>query len=184
MKLFLLKQTVYLKNSTLEFNGVTSALLYGKLEINLLVVLAGLLVLLNLYLIDTAFILVKILDFLPKISLLAVLLAVMVAMVAGLKLLWTIMLTLVWLLVIYMVTIPGVKLILLLLALTTLLLISILLALVNYPLLLASILAILTPLTLSPTLRISTEDLRLMVLLRMKRLSWLKSIRTDLLKSL
>lgn len=167
--------TVYLKVLILEINGVLNALLFWKSEINLTAVLAGLSVLLNHYLTDTASRLVKISDYHLKTCSLVALLVVMVAMVVTPILLWTTTLKLVWLLVIFMETTNGVKLTLsppvLIMSKPT----SIPLALVNYPLLFVRKLVMVIPPTVLLIPRISTRVLRLTELLKTKNPSRLKS---------
>lgn len=168
----------------LESNGDLNALLFGKLETNQTVVLAGPSVLLRLSLTDLALPSERTSDSPLRISFLAALLAEMVAMVVIPFLLCNTTLRLVSSLVIFTEQLAGAKLTLSLLALTTLTLPSTPLALVNSPPLLALSLAILTPLIPSLTLKISTRVLRPTSLRRTKTSSRPKSSRTDPLKSL
>lgn len=167
----------------LENNGDLNALLFGKLETNPTVVLAGPSVLLRLSLTDLALPSERTSDSPLRISFLAALLAVTVATVVIPFLPCNTTLRLVSSLVISTEQLAGAKLTLSLLALTTLTPPSILLALVNSPPLLALSLVTLTQLILSLTLKISTRVLRPTKLRRTKTSSRPKSSRTDLLKS-
>ena len=143
----------------LESNGDLNALLFGKLETNQTVVLAGPSVLLRLSLTDLALPSERTSDSPLRISFLAALLAEMVAMVVIPFLLCNTTLRLVSSLVIFTEQLAGAKLTLLPLALTTLTPPSTLLALVNFLPLLALSLAILTQLIPSLTTKISTRVL-------------------------
>jgi len=168
----------------LESNGDLNALLFGRLETNPTVVLAGPSVLPNLSLIELALPSERTSDSPLRISFLAALLAEMVATEVIPFRPWITTLRLVSSLVISTEQLAGAKLTLLPLVLTTLTPPSILLAPVNSLPLLALSLVMLTQLMTSLTLKISTRVLRPTKLRKTKTPSRPKSSIMDQLKSL
>ena len=184
LKPSMMSKLIYQIPSMLESNGELNALLFGRLETNPTVVLAGPSVLPNLSLIELALPSERTSDSPLRISFLAALLAEMVVMVVIPLLLCNTTLRLVSSLVIFTEQPVGAKLTLLPLALTTLTPSSTLLALVNFLPLLALSLAMLTQLIPSLTIKISTRVLEPTKLKITKMQSRLKSLTMDLLKSL